>query len=104
MKKKDKDKEVLTRAGIANAIVEEFEITKLQASDIVEDILEEIALALVAGESVKISGFGHFFVREKKERIGRNPKTMQEAVIEFRKTLIFKASPVLKKIVNGDYS
>ncbi|MDR3151398.1 MAG: integration host factor subunit alpha, partial [Holosporaceae bacterium] len=88
--------------GIADAIVEEFAITKQQAADIVEDVLEEIALALANGESVKISGFGRFLVRDKKERIGRNPKTMQDAVITPRKSLIFKSSSMLKKIINGE--
>jgi integration host factor subunit alpha len=97
-----KNNRVLTRAGIANAIIQEFAITKQQAADIVEDVLEEIALALANGETVKISGFGHFLVRDKKERMGRNPKTMQDAVITQRKSLIFKSSPMLKKIINGE--
>lgn len=94
-------KKTLTRADIANAIVSEFKVSKFNATEIIEDVLEEIAVALKEGESVKISGFGTFSVRQKKERMGRNPKTMQEAVISSRKSLTFRASPILKKIVNS---
>lgn len=92
----------LTRADIADAIVSEFQVTKFNASEIVEDILDEIAIALTNGEIVKIAGFGTFSIRKKKERIGRNPKTLKEAVISARKSLSFKASPILKKLVNGE--
>ncbi|MCR5225438.1 MAG: integration host factor subunit alpha [Alphaproteobacteria bacterium] len=91
----------LTRSDLVNAITDEFQVTKYNASEIVEDILEEIESALVAGESVKIAGFGTFTVRQKKERVGRNPKTLEEAVITSRKSLSFRASPLLKKVVNG---
>ena len=91
----------LTRSDLVDAITEEFQVTKYNASEIVEDILEEIESALVAGENVKIAGFGTFTVRQKKERMGRNPKTLEEAVITSRKSLSFRASPILKKAVNG---
>ncbi len=90
----------LTRSDLVDAITSEFQVTKYNASEIVEDILEEIETALVEGETVKIAGFGTFTVRQKKERIGRNPKTLEEAVISSRKSLSFRASPLLKKIVN----
>ena len=91
----------LTRSDLVDAITNEFRVTKYNASEIVEDVLEEIESALVAGESVKIAGFGTFTVRQKKERMGRNPKTLEEAVITSRKSLSFRASPILKKAVNG---
>ena len=91
----------LTRSDLVDAITEEFRVTKYNASEIVEDILEDIESALVAGENVKIAGFGTFTVRQKKERMGRNPKTLEEAVITSRKSLSFRASPILKKAVNG---
>ena len=91
----------LTRSDLVDAITEEFQVTKYNASEIVEDILEEIESALVAGENVKIAGFGTFTIRQKKERMGRNPKTLEEAVITSRKALSFRASPILKKAVNG---
>ncbi|MDR1561106.1 MAG: integration host factor subunit alpha [Holosporaceae bacterium] len=98
---KNKETKTLTRSDLANAITEEFRVTKFNALEIVEDVLDEIAGALINGETVKISGFGTFTVRNKKERIGRNPKTLKEAVISSRKSLSFRASPVLKKIVNN---
>ncbi len=97
-----KDIKTLTRSDIADAITEEFRVTKFNASEIVEDVLDEIASALINGEAVKISGFGTFIVRHKKERIGRNPKTLEEAIISSRKALSFKASPILKKVINGE--
>ena len=72
-------KKTLTRADIANAIVNEFKVSKFDATEVIEDILEEIASALREGEPVKISGFGTFSVRQKKARVGRNPKTKQTA-------------------------
>lgn len=96
------DSKTLTRAALADAITAEFQVTKFEALDFVEEVLDEIAKALVEGESVKISGFGTFYTREKKARIGRNPKTKEEAVISARKTVSFKASPILKRKVNGE--
>jgi integration host factor subunit alpha len=98
---KNKEMKTLTRSDLADAVTEEFRVTKLSASEIVEDVLDEIATALIEGESVKISGFGTFTLRQKKERMGRNPKTLEEAVISPRKSLSFKASLILKKIING---
>lgn len=94
----------ITRSDLAEAITEEFQVTKYNASEIVEDILEEIQAALVLGENVKIAGFGSFIVHQKKERVGRNPKTMEEAVISPRRSLSFRASSFLRKIVNENNS
>lgn len=63
---------------------------------------DEISEALLRGESVKLRSFGTFNVRDKRERIGRNPKTGVEATITPRRVLTFKASPVLVAHVNGD--
>lgn len=92
----------LTRADLVNAITNEFRVTKFDASEILEDILDEVVLALTRSEQVKINGFGTFSIRRKNERMGRNPKTMEQAVISARKSLSFKTSAVLKKIVNGE--
>ncbi len=94
------EKKTLTRSDIADAIISEFKVSKFNATEIIEDVLEEIASALRNGEAVKISGFGTFSVKQKKERMGRNPKTMEEAVISSRKSLKFRPSPILKKVVN----
>lgn len=96
----DNSKKTLTRSDIADSIIDEFKVSKFNATEIIEDVLEEIASALKNGESVKISGFGTFSVKQKKERIGRNPRTMEEAVISPRKSLKFRPSLILKKIIN----
>lgn len=98
MRKNEKD--TVTRSDLAEAITEAFLVTKMDANCIVEDVLEEMARALIDGESIKLARFGTFTVRNKKERIGRNPKTLEEAIITPRKSISFKASPILKKIVN----
>jgi integration host factor subunit alpha len=64
--------------------------------------LEEVSGALVGGDTVKISSFGSFSVREKGERIGRNPKTGVEVPISPRKVLVFRASHVLKDRINSE--
>ncbi len=91
---------VLTRAELADAVMAEFQITKLHAMDLIETILEEIGNTLASGEPVKISGFGTFSVREKKERMGRNPRTGAPAKISSRRSVSFHASGVLKKELN----
>jgi integration host factor subunit alpha len=90
----------LTRADLADAITDEFRVTKFAALEIVEDVLDEICSALTAGENVKISGFGTFTVRQKNGRMGRNPKTLKDAYITPRKVVSFRASARLKEAVN----
>ncbi|MBX2853990.1 MAG: integration host factor subunit alpha [Rhodobacteraceae bacterium] len=101
----------LTRADLADAIyrlnvgnrqIDPPElISRDESAELVETVLQHVADALVAGEMVKISSFGAFEVREKAERIGRNPKTGQEATITPRRVLSFRASHVLKDRING---
>jgi integration host factor subunit alpha len=98
---KNDETKTLTRSDLADAITQEFRVTKFNALEIVEDVLDEITMALIEGETVKIASFGTFIIRDKKERMGRNPKTLEKAVISSRKSISFKASPVLKKIVNS---
>lgn len=93
-------KKTLTRSDLSDAITEEFQLTKFTALEMLEDVIEEISIALKNGENVKIAGFGTFSVREKKERIGRNPRTKVEAVISKRKSVSFRASPRLKELVD----
>ncbi|MDR3156289.1 MAG: integration host factor subunit alpha [Holosporaceae bacterium] len=93
-------KKTLTRADIAESIVGTFDLTKVEASGLVDVVLSVISCALADGESVKISGFGTFFVRQKKERMGRNPRTLKEALISSRKAISFKSSSLLKKAIN----
>ncbi|MDR2766249.1 MAG: integration host factor subunit alpha [Holosporaceae bacterium] len=100
---KSNDIKTLTRSDLAAAITVEFRVTKSSALEIVEDVLDEIVSALMAGEVVKLAGFGTFTVREKGQRMGRNPKTLEKAVIAPRKSLSFRASSVLKNTMNGAF-
>ncbi len=90
----------ITRADLAEAVYEEVGLSRNESADLVESVLDEVSNALVAGENVKISSFGSFSIREKGERIGRNPKTGVEVPISPRKVLVFRASHVLKERVN----
>ena len=76
-------------------------LSRNESSDLVETILSEVVEALARGESVKISSFGSFTVRDKGQRVGRNPKTGQEVPILPRRVLVFRASNVLKQLING---
>lgn len=91
----------ITRADLADAVYERVGLSRNRSSDLVETVLEEISQSLVSGEAVKISSFGSFSIREKGERIGRNPKTGVEVPILPRKVLVFRASHVLKDRING---
>ncbi len=92
--------QTITRADLAEAVYEEVGLSRNESSELVEAVLEEVSNALVDGENVKISSFGSFAVREKGERIGRNPKTGVEVPILPRKVLVFRASHVLKDCIN----
>lgn len=95
--------ETITRADLAEAVYEEVGLSRNESSDLVEAVLEEISDALVSGDNVKISSFGSFSVKQKGERIGRNPKTGVEVPILPRKVLTFRASHVLKdRITEGE--
>ncbi|MGC6511586.1 MAG: integration host factor subunit alpha [Parvibaculales bacterium] len=91
----------LTRANLCEAIYNEIGLSRLESSDIVEAVLDEISDALVDGDDVKLSSFGTFSVRHKNGRIGRNPKTGEEVPITPRRVLSFRASHVLKDRING---
>ena len=92
--------ETLTRADLSEAIYSEIGISKVESSQIVDQIFEEMILDLIDGKSVKLSSFGSFMVRQKNERIGRNPKTKEEFVITERSKLNFKSSNKVKAILN----
>ena len=91
----------VTRAHLAEAVYQEVGLSRNESADLVETVLKEIADALARGENVKISSFGSFFVRNKGQRIGRNPKTGEEVPINPRRVLVFRASHVLKDRVNA---
>lgn len=91
-----------TRADLLEALYATAPaLSRTQTRDILEMALEEVAEALSRGESVKLRSFGLFSVREKRERIGRNPRTGVEVPIKPRRVLTFKPSPVLLDLVNG---
>lgn len=86
----------LTRADLAEAVYEQVGLSRNESADLVEQTLDEVMTALIGGDHVKLSSFGSFSIREKGERIGRNPKTGVEVPILPRKVLVFRASHVLK--------
>ncbi|MFQ5939119.1 MAG: integration host factor subunit alpha [Alphaproteobacteria bacterium] len=90
----------VTRAHLSEAVYQEVGLSRNESADLVESILKEISNALIRGEGVKVSSFGSFSVREKGQRIGRNPKTGEEVPILPRRVLIFRASHVLKNRIN----
>lgn len=90
----------VTRADLSEAVYQEVGLSRNESADLVESVLNEISDALVRGEMVKISSFGSFSVRQKGQRIGRNPKTGEEVPILPRRVLVFRASHVLKNRIN----
>jgi integration host factor subunit alpha len=87
----------LTRADLAEAINRKVGLSRSESLAMVESILDHMSQALEDGENVKISGFGTFLLRDKGERIGRNPKTGVEVPITPRRVLTFRASQMLKE-------
>ena len=91
----------LTRAHLSEAVRKETGLSHRDSADIVVSLMEAISERLSAGETVKISSFGSFSVRGKRGRIGRNPRTGEEALILPRRVVRFRPSGTLKKQVNG---
>ena len=86
----------LTRADLAESLHQEVGLSRSDSADVVEQILVEMCDALSRGENVKISGFGTFVLRDKGERVGRNPKTGVEVPIAPRRVLTFRASQMMR--------
>ena len=95
------ENKTVTRASLYEAVYARMGLSRTESAALVELILKEISDSLVAGETVKLSSFGSFMIRAKRERIGRNPKTGIEATITKRNVMVFKASNVLKDRING---
>ncbi len=91
----------LTRADLSNSVYREIGLSLSESTQLVDTVLDEISTALSEGHSVKLSSFGTFKLRRKKERVGRNPKTGVEVPITPRTVLSFNASNILKQTVNG---
>ena len=91
----------VTRAHLAEAVYQEVGLSRSESSELVDRIIGAIADSLLNEGAVKISSFGTFMVREKGERVGRNPKTGKEVPITPRRVLVFRPSQVLKDRING---
>jgi integration host factor subunit alpha len=89
----------LTKAELADLLFDKVGLNKREAKDLVDTFFEEIRIALEKGDSVKLSGFGNFQLREKPQRPGRNPKTGEEIPISARRVVTFHASQKLKSLV-----
>ncbi|BAQ17432.1 MAG: integration host factor subunit alpha [Methyloceanibacter sp.] len=94
----------LTRADLAEAVFKKVGLPRNESAEIVELVLREIVSSLENGDQVKLSSFGSFGIREKGERIGRNPKTGQEVPITPRRVLVFRASNIMKQRINESLS
>jgi integration host factor subunit alpha len=94
--------QTITRADLSEAVYERVGLSRAESSNLVETTLQLMSDALVDGDNVKISSFGSFNVRQKSERVGRNPKTGVEAVITPRRVVVFKASQVLKDKIQDE--
>lgn len=90
----------LTRADLAEAVMGKIGLPRKESQDMVETVLGEICGSLERGEGVKLSSFGTFGIREKGERVGRNPKTGEEVPITPRRVLVFRASNIMKTRIN----
>ena len=96
------DMQTLTKAELAEMLFDRVGLNKRESKDIVETFFEQIRQALVKGDSVKLSGFGNFQVRDKPARPGRNPKTGEVIPIAARRVVTFHASQKLKGAVEAD--
>ena len=89
----------MTKATLATTLFEQIGLNKREANDLVDRFFEEMSAALEAGDSVKLSGFGNFTLREKPSRPGRNPKTGQQIPILARRVVTFHPSSKLRALV-----
>jgi integration host factor subunit alpha len=93
----------VTRAHLSEAVYEEVGLSRDESAKLVASVLDKVAEHLADGDAVKISSFGSFMVREKAQRVGRNPKTRQEVPILPRRVVIFRPSHVLKDHINDGH-
>ena len=94
----------LTRADLAEAVFQKVGLPRNESAEIVELVLREIVSSLERAQTVKLSSFGSFGIRDKGQRIGRNPKTGQEVPITPRRVLVFRASNIMKQRINDALS
>lgn len=91
----------ITRAELSEAVYQKVGLSRTESASLVELVLREVSDCIAQGETVKLSSFGSFIVRDKGQRIGRNPKTGIEVPIEPRRVMVFKPSNILKARING---
>ena len=91
-----------TRADLTEVLHRDIGLSRSESADMVNSVLDLISDALVEGKNVKLSSFGTFIVRSKRQRIGRNPKTGEEVPITPRRVLVFRPSQMMKNIINGE--
>ena len=91
----------LTRADLCEAVHREIGLSRAESSALVEGVLDHICEVLIGGDNVKISSFGSFVLRNKGQRIGRNPKTGEEVPIEPRTVLTFRPSQLMRERINA---
>ena len=94
------EKSATTRSTLSEAVYRNVGLSRNESAMIVDSVFNEISKGLINGHDVKISSFGTFIVRNKKERIGRNPKTGEEVPITARQVVTFRSSNVLKSEVS----
>ena len=94
------ERKTLTRQDISEALYRQVGLSKYESAQMLETVLEHISNALIDGKSVKLSSFGTFIPRQKRERIGRNPKTGVSATIDARRVISFRASKLMKERIN----
>lgn len=92
--------DTVTRAFLMNVVHSKLGYSRAESADLVDTVISELIDGLIEDEEAKISSFGTFKVRQKKQRVGRNPKTKQEVPISARKVVSFYASNLLKKMIN----
>ena len=91
----------VTRADLSEAVYREIGLSRSESAILVETVIDHISGSLLKGETVKLAGFGTFSLRDKKERIGRNPKTGKEVPITSRRVLVFKPSQIMRDRVDA---
>lgn len=96
--------DTITRAHLSEAVYQEVGLSRNESAELVESVLMEIGTSLSKGDTVKLSSFGSFSVRQKSGRMGRNPKTGEEVPIKPRRVLVFRPSHVLKERINSALS
>ena len=94
------ERKTLTRQDISEALYRDVGLSKHESALMLETVLDHISNALIDGEIVKLSSFGTFTSRQKRERIGRNPKTGVAATINARRVISFKPSKLMKARIN----